>query len=133
MSPTGQPENGPVFLIKEDNVISEQTFLVSFQVIDSAPSGTQSAAIDQDYRFAGEGQTSQTEFFPPSQQRIPFPFELRADTFPEVTVAFQVRIFPKDTRDLGGGMVEQFPISLNPLTLRSEIYIAILDNDRKLY
>ena len=132
VSPTGQPENGPIFLLKEDNVISEQTFLVSFQVTDSAPSGTQSAAIDQDYRFAGTGQTSQTEFFFPSQQRIPFPFELRADTLPEGTEAFQASVSPEDTRDIGGGMVEQFPTSLNPLTLRSDIFITILDNDRKL-
>ena len=119
-------------MLKEDNVISEQTFLVSFQVTDSAPSGTQSAAIDQDYRFAGAGQTSQTEFFFPSQQRIPFPFELRADTLPEGTEAFQASVSPEDTRDIGGGLVEQFPTSLNPLTLRSEIFITILDNDRKL-
>ena len=132
VSPTGRPENGPVFLIKEDNVTSEQTFLVSFQVIDSAPSGTQSAAIDQDYRFAGEGRTSQTEIFPPSQQRIPFPFELRGNTLPEGTEAFQASVSPEDTRDIGGGIVEQFPTSLNPLTLRSDIFITILDNDRKL-
>ena len=130
MSPTGRPENGPIFLLKEDNVISEQTFLVSFQVTDSAPSGTQSAAIDQDYRFAGEDQTRQTEFFFPSQQRIPFPFELIADTLPERTEAFQISVSPEDTRDFNG-MVEQFPTSLNPLNLSSETFITILDNDRK--
>ena len=45
MSPTGYPENGPVFLIKEENVISEQIFLFSFQVADLAYSDIQSAAI----------------------------------------------------------------------------------------
>ena len=128
VSPTGQ---GPIFLLKEDNVISEQTFLVSSQVTDSAPSGTQSATIDQDYRFGPPGQTSQTEFFLPSQQRIPFPFELIADTLLEGTEAFQASVSSEDTRDIGGGMVEQFPTSLNPSTLRSEIFITILDNDRK--
>ena len=131
VSPTGRPENGPIFLLKEDNVISEQTFLVSFEATDSVPSGTQSAAIDQDYRFAGEDQTRQTEFFFPSQQRIPFPFELHADTLPEGTEAFQASASPEDTRELGGGIVEQFPTSLSPLTLSSEIFITILDNDRK--
>ena len=116
-------------MLKEDNVTSEQTFLVSFQVTDS---GTQSAAIDEDYRFAGFGQTSQTEFFFPSQQRIPFQFELRADTLPEGTEAFQASVSPEDTRDIGVGLVEQFPTSLNPLNLRSEIFITILDNDCKL-
>ena len=132
VSPTGQSENGPIFLIKEDNVTSEQTFLDSFQVTDSAPSGTQSATIDQDYRFAGPRQISQTENFFPSQQRIPFSFEIRADTFPEGTEAFQASVSPKDTRDIGGGIVEQFSTFLNPLTLRSAVFITILDNDRKL-
>ena len=132
VSPTGRPENGPVFLLKEYNVTSEQTFLISFQVTDSAPSGSQSAAIDQDYRFSVPGRTSQTESFPPHVQRIPFPFELCADTLPEGTEAFQASVSPKDTGDIGGGIVEQFPTSRNPLTLRSDIFITILDNDRKL-
>jgi hypothetical protein len=136
VSPTGRPENGPIFLAKEDNVTSEQIFLVSFQVTDSAPSGTQSATIDQDYRFAGFGQTSQVEFFFPSQQRILFPFELIADTLPEGTEAFQVSVSPEDTREFvdQNGMVtaETFPTSLNPENLTSEIFITILDNDRKL-
>ena len=118
-------------MLKEDNVISEQTFLVSFQVTDSAPSGTQSAAIDQDYRFSGEGLTSTVEFFLASQQRIPFPFELRADTLPEGTEAFRASVSPEDSRDIGGGMVEQFPTFLFPFNLAVEIFITILDNDRK--
>ena len=130
-SPTGQPENGPIFLVKEDNVTSEQTFLVSFQVTDSAPSGILPAAIDEDYRFGGAGRTSATEFFYPYQQRILFLFELLADTFPEGAEAFQASVSPEYTQDING-MVEQFPTSLNPLTLRSDIFITILDNDRKL-
>ena len=129
---TGQPENGPIFLLKEGNVTSEQTFLVSFQVTDSAPCGTQSAAIDEDYRFGPLDQTSTTDFFFPTQQRISFPFELRADALPEGTEAFQASVSPEDTRDIGGGMFERFPTSLNPLTLRSEIFITILD-DRAFY
>ena len=132
VSLTGRPENGPIFLVKEGNVTSEQTFLVSFQVTDSAPPGIQSATIDQDYRFGGTGQTSQTEFFFPQQQRIPFRFELRADTLPEGNEAFQASVSPEDTRDLGGGNFEQFPTSLTPLTLRSDVFITILDDDRKL-
>jgi hypothetical protein len=135
VTPTGQPENGPVFLVKEGNVTSEQTFLVSFQATDSAPSGTQSAAIYQDYRFAGAGQTSQTELFFPMQQRIPFSFDLYADTLPEGNEAFQASVSPEDTREFidenGVMIVEQFPTYLNPLTLSSEIFITILDNDRE--
>ena len=131
MSSTGRPENGPIYLVKERNVTSEQNFLVSFQVTDSAPSGVQSATIDQDYRFGRSGQTSVTEFFFSFQQRISFEFILFPDTLPEGTEAFQVSVSPEDTRDLGGGVVEQFPTYLNPLTLASEVFINILDNDRK--
>jgi hypothetical protein len=137
VSPTGRPENGPIFLVKEDNVISEQTFLLSFQVTELAPTGTQLAAIDQDYRFGRTGETSQTEFFFPMQQRIIFPFELVADTFPEGTEAFLASVSPENTREFrdenGVMMAEQFPTSLNPLALSSEIFVTILDNDRKLW
>ena len=135
-SPTGQPENGPIFLLKENNVISEQTFLVSFQVTDSAPSGTLSAAIDEDYHFSVPGQTNKIESFPPRVQRILIPFELLADTLPEGTEAFQAIVSPEDTREFrdenGTLRTEQFPTSLNSLTLRSDIFITILDNDGKL-
>ena len=129
MSLTGRPENGPIFLIKEGNMISEQTFIVALQVTDSAPSGIQIATIDQDYSFASSGQTSRTDFFFPFQQRIPFRFVLFADTLPEGTEAFLASVSPEDTRDTGVGLPERFPTSLYPLTLRSEIFITIVDND----
>ena len=59
-----------------------------------------------------------------------YTFELRADTFPEGTEAFQASVSPEDSQDIGHGLVEQFPTSLNPLTFSSEIFITILDNDR---
>jgi hypothetical protein len=129
------PENGPIFLVKENNVTSEQTFLISVQVTDSAPVGIQSATIDLDYRIGSHGVTTITELFPPSQQRIPFRFELCSDTLPEGTEAFQASVSPEDTRKFtdenGTMMVEQYPTSLNPSTLSSEIFITILDDDRK--
>ena len=134
VSLTGRPENGPIFLVKEDNVTSEQTFLVSLQVTDSAPPGTQTATLGpgQDYRFGSQpGQTSATEFFRPFQQRIPFQFELSTDTLPEGNEAFQASVSPEDSLDVGGGVTVQFPTSRNPLTLRSEIFITILDDDCK--
>ena len=133
VSPTGQPENGPIFLAKEDNVTSEQTFFISFEVTDSAPFGIQPATIDQDYRFGPPGETSTTDFFFPTQQRIPFPSELCADTLPEGTKAFQASV--SATRDITGrtcadGLLLPFfcPDLLN--ILRSEIFITILDDDR---
>ena len=134
VSPTGRPENGPIYLIKEDNVTSEQTFLVSIQVTDSAPSGTniQPATLRQDYIISPNTmRTSVSEIFNARDQRIPFAFTLLSDSVPEGTEAFQASVSPEDTRDLGGGIVEQFPTSLNPLRLASEVFITIEDDDRK--
>ena len=131
LSPTGQPENGPIFLVKENNIVSEQTFLIAIQVTDSAPfsAAIQPATLGEDYRFGQGGQASQ--LFLPSQQRIAFLFELFTDTLAEGTEAFQATVFPEDTQDLGGGVVEQFPISSVPVFSSSEIFITIVDDDRK--
>ena len=131
-SPTSRPENGPIYLVKENNVLSEQTFYISMQVTDSAPSGVsiQSATLRQDYNFRF-GTSSQTELFLPLQWRIAVRFELLADTLPEGTEVFQASFSPEGTQPLGGGMVERFPISLYPINLTSEIFITIVDNDRK--
>ena len=121
-------------MVKENNVISEQTFYISIQVKDSAPSGVniQSATIGQDYRFGNIGTLSQTVIFLPFQRRISFRFELFADTLPEGTEAFQASLSLEGARHLGGRMVERFPNFLNPINLTSEIFITIVDNDRKL-
>ena len=132
VSPTGRPENGPIYLIKEDNVTSEQTFLVSIQVTDSAPSGTniQSATFGKDYRTPI---SIHDIFFNTVKQRIPFVFTLVNDTIPEGTEAFQASVSPEDTRYLGDLRVEQFPTPLNPVTLASEVFITIEDDDCKLH
>ena len=42
--PTNLTDNGPIYLIKEDNVVSEQTFLVEIKATDTVPSDQ---ALDQ--------------------------------------------------------------------------------------
>ncbi len=131
MPPTGCPENGPIYLVKENNVTSEQTFQVIIQVTDSAPSGTaiQSATIDQDYQYAGADRRSQSIFFRPFDQRVLVSFELLADTLPEGTEAFQASVSPEvGSQMFLDGRMERFPISLNPINLASEIFITIIDN-----
>lgn len=109
---------------------SEQTFLLSIRVTDSAPFGFYTATIGQDYKLPGSRRTVTSIFFP-FQQRVSFTFELLADTIPEPTEAFQASVSTEDTRDIGGGILEQFPTSLNPLTLQTELLIAIADDDCK--
>ena len=121
-------------MVKENNIISEQTFLISVQVTDSAPSGTaiQSATINQDYRFGAEDRTSETILFDPFEQRILVLFELLADILPEGTEAFQASVSPEDTREMrapnGTIIIERFP---RPEILSPEVFITILDDDRK--
>ena len=122
ISPTGLSVNGPIYLVKENNITSEQTFLVSIQVTDSAPSGTSSitpATLEADYRLTqtAAGQTSVTISFLAFEQSVLFPFTLFPDTFPEGTEAFQASISPETL--------------LNSKTLASEIFIFIEDDDRK--
>ena len=141
VSPTGRPENGPVFLVKEDNVTTEQTFLLFVQVIDSGPPGTniQSATIDQDYCICtplpgGTVITNMTRTFPARDQRIPFGFTLIPDTRLEGTEAFQASVSLEDSLLLPNGTEEMFPtIALNPERLASEILVVIEDDDRELY
>jgi hypothetical protein len=126
VSATGRPKNGPIYLIKEDNVTSEQTFLVSINVTDEAPSGIQSATFGQDYRLSVPTRIHSI-FFNASQQRVPFAFTLLADyyAFADGTEAFQARVSSEDTRDIGGGIVEQFPTFQNPISLASDVFITI--------
>lgn len=121
VSATGQPENGPIYVIKEDNVTSEQTFLVSVQVTDSAPSGFQAATSGQDYHVPAR---TRSILFNAFEWRIPFAFTLLADTLPEGDEVFQLSVSPEDTGDIGGG-TEQFPTFRNPITLASEVFITI--------
>lgn len=92
VSLTGRPENGPIFLVKEGDVISEQTFCITFQATDSAPVGIQPATINQDYDFGAYGRGSATYTISPYQQRISFSFELRGDTLHEGNEAFQASV-----------------------------------------
>ena len=133
MSPTGLPINGPIYLVKENNVISEQSFLVSMQVTDSAPSGTsiQPATLEVDYRLAVARQTSVTRPFLASVRRISFQFTLFPDDLPEGNEAFRASISPQDTRMNPDGSIETFPTFLNPNSLASEIFVVIEDDDHK--
>ena len=132
-SPTGLAVNGPIYLVKENNVISEQTFLVAIQVTDSAPSGTgiQPATLDVEYRLASAGLTSVTEYFLAFQQKIAFRFTLFPDDLPEGTEAFRASVSPQDTQVRPDGSIETFPTFLYPEYFAYEIFVVIEDDDRK--
>ena len=132
VSPTGRPENGPVFLVKEDNVTSEQTFLVAIQVIDSAPNiSLLPARINEDYSITLITQIIVITPFLPTEKKLNFQFALKDDSLSEGTEAFQARVYPEHTQVLPGGIVEVFPTFLNPVNLSSNTHIFIEDDDCK--
>ena len=69
-SPSGMPVNGPVFLAKEDNVTSEQTFLVVVQVSSSVPpeQSIQPATLVADYSLSAAGTSVVLQFGPMVQR-----------------------------------------------------------------
>ena len=122
MSPTGRPENGPIYLVKENNVTSEQTFLVSIQV-NLISFGT----VGQDFYLGQSGQASVTEFFNASQQRIPFQFTLLPDTLPEGLEDFRAYLYPVSS--LPDGTEERFPTDF--LGWFRDVLVFIVDDDCK--
>ena len=124
---SGLAVNGPIYLAKENNVISEQTFSVVVQASSSVPpgQGIQQASLDSDYRLTlPNGTTSVVLQFLPTFQRRNFPFTLFADDFPEGTEAFLASSAP--------GEGEEIPTYLNPERLSAETFIIIEDDDRKV-
>ena len=122
----------PVFLVKENNVSSEQTFLVAVQVTSSVPPGqnVRPATLDNDYHITSSGQTSVLFTFLPTEARINFFFTLFPDSFPEGDEAFRVSASPEDTQLRPDGSIETYPTFLNPAILTSETFVIIEDDDR---
>ena len=131
-SPSGLLVNGPIYLAKENNVISEQTFLVAVQVSSSVPPGQsiQPAWLDADYRLSVSG-TVVVLPFGPMVQRINFPFSLFSDTLPEGTEAFLASSAPADMAQLPDGTTVPVSTFLNPSTLSAESFVIIEDDDRE--
>lgn len=109
-----------IFIAKENDVRSEQTFLISIQVFDSVPpnSGFAPAEFGADYSL--RQLTLLT--FDPDMQRFPLNISVFADSIPERTEAFQISSEPQ------GDPAYSAPSS----PLFQETYIIIEDDDSKL-
>ena len=130
--PTNLTANGPINLIKEDNVVSEQTFFVAVQISNSVPSGSRfrQAQINVDYDIGVAIGTSRVLQFPATFQRILFSFTLLSDTIPEGTEAFLASSTPADSA-LINGVEFDVPGYLPPVNLFPQSYVIIEDDDRK--
>ena len=108
-----------IYLAKENNVSSEQTFGISFQRSDSAPPGS-------DFAIATDGEDYTnlrgdfTLLFFPNMQRRGISIDLLADDNPEPTEAFQISSSP-----------DRNPTFNGPRTLFSRTFVVIEDDDSK--
>lgn len=121
-----------VFLVKENNQLSEQTFQVEITVSDVSPTSNISPAtlitrdpfgriIDNDYRISGADQRSIILRFDPNREMISFNFVLYPDLLVEGTEAFVVNASPK----------QNTPAFSSPIFLAQNTFIIIEDNDCK--
>ena len=126
---TNLTANGPVYLAKEDNVVSEQTFGIFVQTSDSIPpgEGISPATINVDYRI---GRLDPVITFSPNQQRVLFSFQLLLDIFPEGTEAFLASSTAADSGEISG-MRFDYSEYLPPIRLAAETFIIIEDDDCK--
>ena len=121
-----------VYLIREDNQKSEQTYSVDLTVDDSGgntkPATIETSNTNQsfDYSFGLVNQTKQNVLFPPTVDRIPFVFSLNPDLAVEGTETF--RTTSAQVTPSGDFPVFQTPSGVNAF---ATTLINILDNDGK--
>ena len=122
------PANGPIYLAKEGNGSSEQTFSVVVQIA-SIPSGQniQPATHNEDYSLS-ESNTYVVLPFSPGKQRINVPFDLFSDDIREGTEAFHLSSAPHSRSTLPHETRVTLPTYLNPVHLFTDTFIIIEGN-----
>ena len=109
-----------IYVAKENNVISEQTFRIAFQRTDSVPPDSGFAIAQDGQDYSGIRETFQETFFP-FQQRISITFQLLADTVPEPTEAVQLSLSTQDSPAFDSADI-----------LSTRTFIVIEDDDSKI-
>ena len=131
VSPTNLTANGPIYLAKEDNVQSEQTFRTIVRVTSSVPSANiNPATIGVDYSLRIGSLSTVVELLP-TMQRVNIEFSLFPDNIPEGTESFYVSFAAEDIAEVGGKVFD-LPSYLQPVALFAETYAIIEDDDRKV-
>ena len=128
--PDNSTDRGPIFLLKENDVMSEQTFLIVIEVSEATPHN-QNNIINR--ATTGADFTSADALvvqFLPMDQRINFQFNLLPDDFPEGTESFLAASAPEDSGQIGG-VTFNAPSYLPPVTLFDRTFILIEDDDCK--
>ena len=130
MPPNNSTAFGPVYLIKENGVRTEQIFGIVIQVSDRVVAGVNPATFGVDggdYETGGGG--SLTTFILPNQQRLNFGITLYPDDIPEGTEGFLASSSRLDTAADQTGTIFPLPDFLS--STHASTNINILDDDRK--
>lgn len=129
---SGSPVNGPIYLAKEGNGSSEQTFSVVVQIASASISlisgqNIQPATHNKDYRLSASSTHVALPFLP-GKQRINVPFTLFSDDIHEGTEAFHLSSAPDITLPDIDGTRDTLPTYLNPIHLSTGTLIIIKGN-----
>ena len=117
---------GPVFLIKENGVTTEQNFIIIIQVYDAAQEGTNPATFAGDYVLTRVFSIA----FLATQSRLNIGLSLLPDSIPEGTESFLASSSRARTTNFYGRQVT-LPEYLSPTYTSGSTFINILDDDRK--
>ena len=125
--PRGRRVITDVVIMKENNVVTEQTYSVVITASTPADPRLNAATLEpvgggiHDYSLGQPGQTIRIIEFVPNVQSTRFIFFLNGDQSPEGVESFQLTITP----------AEGFPTYRSPTTLFTTTLINIIDDDSK--
>ena len=121
------PEHGPIYITKENDMSTEQTFLIYIHTSASVPTDSDQvihpATSNVDYILSGT-LTFVVLHFGPEQRKINVPLTLFSDDLSEGTEAFRISIAADNTAEIDGRTV-RVPTYLNPISLPSESFVII--------
>ena len=122
--PNSSTSYGPVYLIKENGVKTEQIFGIVIQTSDAVPTGVNPATFGPfgDYETGGGG--SFTTLFRPNQRRLNFEITLFPDDIPEEIEGFLASSARLDTAADETGITFPLPDYLSPTYASISIYIV---------
>ena len=124
--PRGRQLITDMVILKENNVVTEQTYSVVITTSTPADPHLNAATLEpvgggiHDYSLGTPGQTYSIIEINPDVQSIRFNFFLNGDQSPEGVESFQATIIPKG-----------FPTYRSPTTLFTTTLINIIDDDGK--
>ena len=120
-------DHGPIYITKENDTSTEQTFLVYVHTSNSVPTDSDRvihpATSNDDYSLSAD-LTFVVLYFGPDQGKINVPLTLFSDDFSEGTEAFLISIAADNTAEVDGRTV-RVPTYLNPISLSSESFVII--------